>query len=163
MLRMRVASSDWCASRIAVSVSSTRSSRSIQLAKRSGPSSSSFCLAPGGGAGSVPGGSRGGASCAGCARPRVSGLPLTIVAPMRSRMRVARSRLRGQRNSSGVSSMKRVVYSPCTKRGCVISWSRNLRLVTTPRTRNSHRARCMRAIASSGVGAQALTLTSSES
>ena len=35
--------------------------------------------------------------------------------------------------------------------------------VFTPRMRNSHSARCMRALVSSGVGAQAVTFTSKES
>jgi len=38
-----------------------------------------------------------------------SGLPLTITSPMKLKSRVARSRLRGLRNSSGVSSMNLVV------------------------------------------------------
>ena len=39
-VRIRVASSDWCASRMVVSVTSTRVSARIQAAKASGPSSS---------------------------------------------------------------------------------------------------------------------------
>ena len=47
--------SDWWASRMLVSVKSTRSCSSSQCAKRAGPSSSSFCLVPGAGVGSATG------------------------------------------------------------------------------------------------------------
>src|SRR5580692_3297268 len=90
-VRRRVASSDWWASRMLVSVSSTRCCCSIHCANCAGPSSSSFCLVPGSGCGSVPGGRRTGAKAPGCGRPLVSALPLTMVAPMKLRMRLARS------------------------------------------------------------------------
>ena len=68
--RMRVASSDWCASRIVVSVSSTRFCSSIHLAKPSAPSSSSFCFVPGGGAlDTLTFGSRASAICLGLQAP----------------------------------------------------------------------------------------------
>ena len=108
-VRRRVAMSDWWASRMLVSVRSTRSCSSSQCAKPDGPSSSSLCLVPGAGGGSATAGRRTGAKAAGRGRPLVSGLPLTMMSPMKVRMRLARSRLRGQCRSAGVSSMKRVV------------------------------------------------------
>ena len=92
-----------------VSVISTRFSDSIHAANFSAPSSSSFCLVPGGGGVSAARGSRGNTGCFGLARPLTSGLPLTITSPMKLNNRVARSRLRGMRNSSGVWSMNFVV------------------------------------------------------
>jgi hypothetical protein len=61
--------------------------------------------------GSAPGrrGGRISVSRAGTARPLICGLPLTTVSARKVRMRVARSRRSGELNSSGVSSMKRVV------------------------------------------------------
>ena len=64
----------------------------------------------------VSGGSLAAVDAAGRGRPSTAGLPLTIVSARQLSMRVARSRLAGERNSSGVSSMKRVVYSPWAKR-----------------------------------------------
>ena len=99
-----------------------RAARRASTARtRSGPSSGELLLRAGRGRRQRQRGSSARAHCAGRGRPRTCALPLTMVAPMKVRMRVARSRLRGQRNSSGVSSMKRVVYSPRAKRGCVMS------------------------------------------
>ena len=106
---MRVASSDWCASRIVVSVSSTRFCASIHSAKRRGPSSSNNCLLPGGGGESGSGGSSGVTTRTGAGRPRTTGLPLTTVSARNVSTREARSRRCAVTNSSGVSSMKRVV------------------------------------------------------
>ena len=162
--RMRVASSDWCASRMVVSVMSTRSCASIHFAKPSAPSSSSFCFVPGGGAlATFTLGRRASTMLFGFRRPFTSGLPLTMVSPMNERMRVARSRFFSHLKSSGVSSMNLVVYSAVANFGCVMTWSRKRRLVDTPRMRNSHNARCMRAMASTGFGAHAVTFTSMES
>ena len=67
-------------------------------------------------------------------------------------------------NGTAPASRRRTgVCSARPKRGCMITWSRKRRLVTTPRTRNSQSARCIRAIVSSALGAHAVTLTSSES
>ena len=107
-VRMRVASSDWCASRMVVSVTSSRVCARIHWANFSGPISSSACLVPWGGVATSLSG--------GCTKARdtvwaaslVSGLPFTVTFPMKLKSRVARS-LRGvNANSSGVSSMKRV-------------------------------------------------------
>lgn len=49
VVRIRVASSDWCASRNVVSVTPTAGVSRIQRAKPSGPNSISFCLLPAGG------------------------------------------------------------------------------------------------------------------
>ena len=76
---MRVASSDWCASRMVVSVIRTCFWSFIQAANFSGPSWSRRCLVPGTG---VLAESRGLAACAASAggkvRPRVSGWPFTV-------------------------------------------------------------------------------------
>jgi hypothetical protein len=90
-------------------VSSTRGSSSIHFAKRSGPSSSSFCFVPGAGSDNDAMGKRASVSRSGRARFFTSALPLTITSPTKFSTRVARSRRRGQRNSSGVSSMNFVV------------------------------------------------------
>src|ERR1700686_4161047 len=68
-VRRRVASSDWCASRMVVSVSSTRCAASIQAAKPCAPSSSNFCLVPGAGASGAPGGSLAATRCGGRGGP----------------------------------------------------------------------------------------------
>ena len=62
IVRTRVASSDWCASRIVVSVTSTRVCARTQRAIASGPSASSTALALGSGAGALARGGVGGAS-----------------------------------------------------------------------------------------------------
>ena len=164
-VRMRVANSDWCASRSVVSVTSTRRSARIQRAKPSAPSSRSWSRVPlGTGAPMSQAGFCGLArGCTGRLRPFISGLPLTITSPMNCSSLVARSRRGWKRNSSGVSSMKRVVHSPERNCGCAITFSRNCRLVDTPRTRNSRSARSIREIASSGVCPHEVTFTSSES
>ena len=65
------------------------------------------------------------------------GLPFTVISPMNSSSRVARSRRGANRNSAGVSSMKVVVQRPCWKVGWATTFCRNGMLVFTPRTRNS--------------------------
>jgi hypothetical protein len=72
------------------------------------------------------------------------GFPLTVISPMNSRRRLARSRRVAKRNSSGVSSMNVVVQPPDWKVGCITTFSRNGMFVLTPWTRNSERARCRR-------------------
>ena len=107
--RIRVASSDWCASRMVVSVISSLRCASIQSATARGPSASSICFSPAGGGVDGTVGARGGsASAGGRGRPATSGLPLTVMSPMKVSSFVARSRRRRKSNSSGVSSMNRV-------------------------------------------------------
>ena len=88
---------------------------------------------------------------------------MTITSPMKRSSFVARSRRAWNWKSSGV-----VVDEACrafagAERGVLITFSRNGRLVDTPRMRNSRSALFIRLIASSEVGAQAVTFTSSES
>ena len=82
-MRIRVASSDWCASRMVVSVTSTPVRPSIQAATASGPCASSSAFAPGAGLSTW---SRGGeglrAWAGGLGRPVTSGWPLTVVSAM---------------------------------------------------------------------------------
>ena len=108
-VRMRVASSDWCASRSVVSVSSTDCCASIHSASPRGPRSSRIWRLPGGGGGRLSFGSRGSGTGPCHARPLTSGLPLTMTSPMKPSSRVARSRRLGHWNSSGVWSMNLVV------------------------------------------------------
>ena len=104
--RIRVASSDWCASRMVVSVISSRFSPSIQSATALGPSRSSICFSPSGAVWLTSGGGAGGCtSAASLVRPATSGFPLTLMSPMNVNSFVARSRLRLKSNSSGVWSM----------------------------------------------------------
>ncbi len=78
IVRIRVASSDWCPSRIVVSVSRRRSCASIQAASPSAPSRSSTCFDPSGGVAASGAGARGTRmSAAGRGRPSVSGWPFT--------------------------------------------------------------------------------------
>ena len=116
LVRMRVAKSDWCASRMVVSVSSTRFSERIQAANFSAPISLNLSRVPGGGGCVVSMRGKGAASgFASLARRRFnSGLPLTAISPMKRSSFVARSRRFMKRKSSGVSSMKRVMHSPDT-------------------------------------------------
>ena len=161
---MRVAISDWCASRMVVSVTSTRSSSSIHWAKAAGPRRSSNCLVPSGATAGNPEGTIGAwAWAGGTGRPAASGLPFTVTSAMKRSNRVARSRRRGKAKSSGVSSMKRVVTSPERNAGWLMTFSRNARLVATPRMRNSRNARSMRSTATSAVGPQAVTFSNNES
>ncbi len=110
-VRMRVANSDWCASRMLVSVSRTAFCSRIHAANFSGPS----CLSKGRNpawTGGVPAstGRRGGPNVpAGAVRPRISGLPCTVVSPMNCSSLVAVSLRAVKRNSLASVSMKRVV------------------------------------------------------
>jgi len=159
---MRVASSDWCASRIVVSVSSTRCWALIHCAKVPGPRLLSSSRVPAG-AGCVrsqAGLTGAGSGKLGKVRPFISGWPLTLTSPRYFSSLVARSRRGATLSSSGVWSMKRVVHSPLLNCGCAITFSRKARLVATPRMRNSRSERSMRAIASSELAPQAVTLTS---
>lgn len=162
---MRVANSDWCASRIVVSVISTCFCSRIHCAKRSAPRSCRRSRVPGGGASPRwQSGKRAGPGIGlGAARPFISALPLTVTSPRNSSSLVARSRRGVNWNSSGVLSMKRVVHFPEVNSGWAMTFSRNARLLDTPRMRNSRKARSMRALASLGVWPQAVTLTSRES
>ena len=119
-VRKRVASSDWWASRKVVSVSSRRCCVAHPARRtRRAPAPAAGRGVPGGlarAAGSPPGscGSRHvGRAPAG---PPTSGLPFTRTSPMNASRRVARSRRGRKRKSSGVSSTKRVVYSPAAER-----------------------------------------------
>ncbi len=77
--RMRVASSDWCASRIVVSVNSTWLCAFIQRASPFGPSRSRICLDPSTTiSGSYSGTTGAMASAGGRGRSRTSGCPLTV-------------------------------------------------------------------------------------
>ncbi len=81
-LRMRVASSDWWASRMVVSVTSTRRCSRIHAAKPCGPSLSNSCLAPSAGAAAKRGASGRRALAGGRGRPLASGWPLTLTSAM---------------------------------------------------------------------------------
>ena len=82
-VRMRVANSDWCASRIVVSVSSTCFWSSIHCENSSGPSSRRRSRVPAGMAAVVSiFGSTGFCSgSAGSVRPLISALPFTFSSP----------------------------------------------------------------------------------
>ena len=86
-----------------------------------------------------------------------------VTSAMKRSSLVARSLRLAISSSSGVVSMKRVVTVPAAKSGWLMTFSRNWRLEATPRMRNSRSARSMRWMDSFAVGAQAVTLTSSES
>ena len=81
-VRMRVASSDWCPSRIVVSVTSARVCARIHSANFSGPSRSSVCLVPSGTGPSMNGTIGAAASAGGSGRSRVSGWPLIVTSAM---------------------------------------------------------------------------------
>jgi hypothetical protein len=164
-VRMRVAKSDWCASRSVVSVTRTRGSSRIQRANAVGPSSRRRSRDPAGSGTSGSATGRRGRTWvrSGTVRPFMSGWPLTVTSPRKCSRRVARSRRRARLNSVGVESMKRVVTLPAPKSGWLMTFSTNCRLVATPRIRNSRKARSIRRIASPAVGAHAVTFTSSES
>ena len=80
-VRMRVASSDWCASRHVVSVRSSPSCARTALAKPSGPSRSSTCFQPAGGAPAGAAGATGSMTDGGLATmsaPSSGGWPFTL-------------------------------------------------------------------------------------
>ena len=80
---MRVASSDWWASRMVVSVTSARFSARIQRAKASGPSRVEPLLGAGRRLDAEDGAGTTSAACFGRrTRPRVSGWPLTVTSAM---------------------------------------------------------------------------------
>jgi hypothetical protein len=160
---MRVANSDWCASRRVVSVSSKRVCWRVHSANFSGPSSSSSCLVPLGGGVESCGGTGMGFKCAGFGLPATSLLPFTAISPRYVSSFVARSRRCVNWNNSGVSSRKLVVASPRWNVSLFTTFSRNGTFVFTPRMRNSRRARSMRWHACSKYRPHAVTLTSSES
>ena len=143
-VRMRVAKSDWCASRSVVSVSCSASRERSQRARPSGPSSVRRCLEPAGGS---PLGMRGsferGSGPAG-ARPNGR---LTVRSDSSRRMRVARSPPGAIAVSWGRSSMNVVCRRPARKSGSSSSLPRNAWFVVTPRMRTSSTARRARAIA----------------
>ncbi len=163
-MRKRVASSDWWASRKVVSVISRRSCARIHVANPAGPSSRSRSRLPVGSSGrGVTAGMWGTGVWVGTGRSTASGFPFTRTSAMNESSRVARSRRGRKRKSSGVSSTKRVVYSPARNDRWAMRASRNGRLVFTPRMRNSRSARSIRRVHSSWLGAQAVTFSSSES
>ena len=79
------------------------------------------------------------------------------------RIRVASSDWCASRIVVSVSSTRPLSFIHSAKSGWLITFSTNCRLVATPRIRNSRRPRSIRRIASWALGAQAVTLTSSES
>ena len=162
-MRNRVASSDWCASRIVVSVSSSGFCLRTHWQNFSGPSASSRSRNPWGTGPAACGTTGVGSSRWASNLPLVSGRPLTMTSPRYDRIFVARSRRRLNRNRSGVSSMNVVVASPAANVGWPIRFSRNGMFVFTPRMRNSRRARSVRRIVSSNVLPQVVNLTSNES
>ena len=141
-----MASNDWWASRIVVSVISSRFSLRIHSANFSGPSSCSFWRVPAGGTlvRGTGGGTGAGSERFGSKAPFTSGRPFTMTSPRYDSVFVARSRLARKRNSAGVWSMKVVVASPDLKVGCSMRFSRNEMFVLTPRMRNSRSARSER-------------------
>jgi len=95
--------------------------------------------------------------------PFAFGLPFTITSPRKASSLVARSRRGANSSSSGEVSISVVVAKPERKIGCASTFSKKGMLVLRPRIRNSRSARSRREIAVSKVGADAVTLTSSES
>ena len=68
------------------------------------------------------------------------GKPFTVISAAYVKSRIARFWRTGNRNSSGFSSMNRVVQLPARKSALESKLSRNGMLVFTPRTRNSSSA-----------------------
>jgi hypothetical protein len=81
--RIRVARSDWCPSRIVVSVTRTWRWFSIHSASAAGPNSSRICRVPARGVSVRTFGGFGSfTSAAGRGRPAVSGCPFTVMSAM---------------------------------------------------------------------------------
>ncbi len=102
VVRMRVASSDWCASRMRRVGEQHALLGEHPLRELLGPERLELLLRAG--RRRLGGGTRGGRGAlrrAGRARLRVSGWPLTIVSPMKFSRRVARSRRRGELEQLG--------------------------------------------------------------
>ncbi len=168
-LRIRVASSDWWASRNVVSVTNSRSCSRTQRLNFSAPIALNLSRLPSGtwragGVSPLDGATSGGLRPPlAKSRRGTSGCPLTITSPRYASSLVARSWRWGRWNSSGVSSMKHVVTPPARNAGCVMRLSRNGMFVLTPRTRNSSRLRFIRRAASRKRRPWAVTFTSIES
>ena len=112
-LRTRVASSDWCASRMVVSVKRSPFCSRTQAASPSGPRASRMSRVPGGGGEARStfgtGASRSSLGRSGFWTP---GEPLTITSPIQESSFVARSCFRAETSSSGCRSMKEVSARP---------------------------------------------------
>ncbi len=163
-LRTRVASSDWCASRMVVSVKRSPFRSRAQAASPSGPRASSTSRLPGGGGEARStrgtGASRSSLGRSGFWTP---GEPFTTTSPIQESSFEPRSFFWAERSSSGWRSMKEVSARPWRKSGWVTTFSRKGMLVFTPRIRNSCRERCMMRADSWKVSPQVQTFTSRES
>mmetsp|Transcript_9721 Transcript_9721/g.24162 ORF Transcript_9721/g.24162 Transcript_9721/m.24162 type:complete len:219 (-) Transcript_9721:1442-2098(-) len=166
MVRMRVASRDWCASRMVVSVSSTPLCARTALAQPSAPSRSYTLRHPilEGPAASM----RGGTGCTlaggGPVAPGWSGPLTTISARYMSSLEERSEPWPSKLNRSrAFFSMKLVLHSPSRNSGWRSTFSRNEMLVLMPRIWNSLSARCIFCAACGKVGALAMTLASIES
>ncbi len=162
LVRTRVASRDWCASRKVVSVTSTPVRERRSAAKPSGPSSSSRCREPCGEG--LPRSTPAGSFSRGSSR--VGALPyglLTVTSASQRSIRVPRSAGTWVVSSSGRCSMNAVDTSPAMKSGSASTACRNGMLVLTPRIRNSARARRERATAAAKFRPRQVSLTSMES
>ena len=155
---IRVANSDWCASRNVVSVTATAGWARSAAANAAG--SSSRWRDPSGGACEASGGSfsRGSISPAGGSRSRLMVTSVSLVSSREARSAPGSAEIR-----SGCSSTKVVCTPPARKSGCRSSARRKLWFVLTPRTRSSATARPARAAALRRSGPRAVTLTSSGS
>ncbi|MPM80538.1 hypothetical protein SDC9_127585 [bioreactor metagenome] len=160
-VRIRVASSDWWASRKVVSVTSSRSEARSAAANFSGPSSSSCWRKPTGTGvrrsifGSlVRGWTVIGDSPCGLFTVTSASQVSTLV-PRSSEVRAF--------SSAGRSSMKAVEISPARKSGSSSTAWRKGMLVATPRIRNSASARRARATAWSRSRPRVVSFTSRES
>ena len=163
-VRSRVASSDWCASRIVVSVISRLGWESIHFVRPLIPSFFQRSRLPAGGdvnEGTL--GSAAGSDRVALGRPLTSSLPLTIVSAKNFNIFVARSRRIGKSTNSGVWSINRVVASPAKNVGWFTNRTKNGMFVFTPRIRNSRKQRSIRADASFSDRPRAVTFTNIES
>ena len=147
-VRMRVAMSDWWASRKVVSVMSRRFSSRIHWANFSGPISNRRSRVPCGTSAWCSMTSESG-TCGlgqrGCGLPALGGgIAVDGDVGQIGQRAVARSRRRLNWNSSGLVSMSLVWAWPARKVSSAMTFSRNGMLVFTPRMRNSRRARSMR-------------------
>ena len=116
-VRTRVARSDWWASRNVVSVKSNGSCSRTHRENASAPISRNFCREPGGGAPGSARGARGSGATASPGGRATPGKPLTVISAAYVNSRIARFWRTGNRNSSGFSSMNRVVQLPARKSG----------------------------------------------
>ena len=164
-VRTRVASSDWCASRNVVSVSSSRfccvRPRGEPLRPELVEQLARAARRRAGDRAAEPARLR---SVRGTRLARHLGIAVDDDVGRGRSAAWSRGPARGaKRNSAGVSSRNVVVALPAWKVGLLTTFSRNGMLVLTPRMRNSRSARSMRWQACGNSRPQAVIFTSSES